>query len=94
LSLIPNHGTSYTKEINKQLEGMRIENEKLIDFVELYVSSLDDHFYYLQDIVTLLELPNWDGLEQKKDILINKIGNINPEFWKIYKGSKHNEQSD
>ena len=91
LSLIPNHGTSYTKEINKQLTGMKIENEKLIDFVELYVSSLDDHFYYLQDIVTLLELPNWDGLEQRKDILINKIGNINPEFWKIYKGSKHNE---
>ena len=76
------------KEINKQLEGMRIENEKLIDFVELYVNSLNDHFYYLQDIVTLLELPNWDGLEQRKDILINKIGNINPEFWKIYKGSK------
>ncbi|MBN2833438.1 MAG: SIR2 family protein [Candidatus Delongbacteria bacterium] len=91
MSLVPNHGTSYTKEINKQLKGMKIENNKLIEFVELYVSSLDDHFYYLQDIVTLIELPDWDGLEQKKDILINKIGKINPEFWRMYKGSKNDE---
>jgi hypothetical protein len=54
------------------------------------VCSLDNHFYYLQDIVTLLELQNLDGLEPKKDILINKTGKINPEYWKIYKGSKHN----
>ena len=91
VSLIPYHGTSYTKEINNQLIGMNIENTKLVDFVELYVSSLDDHFYYLQDIAKLIDIPNWDGQEQKKDILINKIGKVNPEFWKMYNGGKHEQ---
>lgn len=91
VSLIPYHGTSYTKKINNQLLGMIIENTRLLEFVELYVSSLDDHFYYLQDIAKLIDIPNWDGQEQKKDILINKIGKVNPEFWKMYNGGKHEQ---
>jgi len=88
-TLIAGHGTYYTNEIVKQLIITNIDNSRLVEFVELYVNSIDDHFYGFHDLVKLIDIPNWDGMQQKKDILINKIGEVNPEFWKLYNGNNH-----
>jgi len=85
LSLVPYTETYYTKEIVAALSSLNINNSELINFVTLYINSLNDHFYYLNDLYSLIMLPNWDLSENIKQELINKVASYNPSFWELFK---------
>lgn len=82
--IVKDHGTHYTHEILEALKISNLPNDDLISFIDAYVDSLDDHFYRLNDVQKLIVYANWDDNRQRYQEIINKIGDVNPEFWKLF----------
>lgn len=85
LSIISNHGTYYTREITSSMKKSGMENERKVLFIEKYVYSLSDHFYRIDEVYELICLVDWSEKGAKRQELITKLGDINPEIWKIEK---------
>lgn len=84
IHLLKNHDHYFIREIIDLLKQLDISNEMKIDFVVEYIEKLQDHYFHMNEIVELIELPDWSNREFKKQELVNKVGRINPDFYPMF----------
>lgn len=82
---LSNNNSNYgIKEIIELLKQENISNDMQIEFVKKYVDNLNEHYFYIKEVVELVELPNWAGKIKEKRKIINKLGRINPHFYSLF----------
>ena len=83
------HSIYNIKEVIECLLNARdITNEMKMDFVEKYVSKLNEHYLYRDEIVKLINVPDWSKFDNRRQEIINKLGKINPDFFRICNSQK------
>lgn len=83
MRIADDHGTHYTKEILEEIKTANIPNPDLIEFIQKYVDSLNDHFYQIKEVKRLIDYADWTNSKNVKQSIINKIGELNPDYWSL-----------
>ena len=84
IRLLDRHNIYNIKEVIECLLNSRdITNEMKMEFVEKYISKLNEHYLFRDEIVKLINVPDWSGFDNRRQEIINKLGKINPDFFRI-----------
>ena len=85
ICLLDRHKIYNIEEITGYLSTqVGITNDMAIEFVEKYTDRLSEHYLYMKEIVKLVNVPDWSNNASQKQEVINKLGKINPDFYKAF----------
>jgi hypothetical protein len=85
ICLLDRHKIYNIEEITGYLSTQAgITNDMAIEFVEKYTDRLSEHYLYMKEIVKLVNVPDWSNNASQKQEVINKLGKINPDFYKAF----------